>query len=385
MDKWGGCYFENFTDKFAKDNKWNKINKYIEPRDATSQRSFCCRYNVRMEDIIKSSWGTSFRSNSWVGWVWVFNININRIAFTSIENWKFNKDKFYERLEFIMEACQNFAQKRRKFIEDNKELYPYFFFYNKSLDTFFNVLSVVGGDEAIRNLGHDWGLKSPEWRKLAHEMAEFMVNKINMMMERDKSPISLEYAPSENGWPTLAKKDKEIVNIWHSNVFNEKIHIDNVILQWDWNDVFLTSWFQPPYNESNIGSQIQISAEFQSYATWWSVQHFFLGERISIDAKKNLIKKVFQNPVMYITLTPTLSNCLDCWNQLVWEYLACPNCESKNMQVASRVIGYLRPIAGNNLRKENKRLDGENNFWQDARRNDWASRRQTKTEDIKKV
>jgi hypothetical protein len=30
-------------------------------------------------------------------------------------------------------------------------------------------------------------------------------------MKRDKVPVSLEYAPSENGAPTLAKKDIEFV------------------------------------------------------------------------------------------------------------------------------------------------------------------------------
>jgi ribonucleoside-triphosphate reductase len=52
----------------------------------------------------------------------------------------------------MLEAAQHFAQQRRKFIEDHKELYPYFFYYNRSLDTFFNVLSVVGGYECIVNL-----------------------------------------------------------------------------------------------------------------------------------------------------------------------------------------------------------------------------------------
>jgi hypothetical protein len=50
--------------------------------------------------------------------------------------------------------------------------------------------------------------------------------------------------------------------------------------------------------------------------------------------------------------------------------------------VASRVIGYLRPIAWKNLRKNNWRLDGEENYWQNSRRADWASRKQTVQEDI---
>jgi len=34
MDKWGGCYFENYQTKPFQDEEFTKINKYIEPRDA---------------------------------------------------------------------------------------------------------------------------------------------------------------------------------------------------------------------------------------------------------------------------------------------------------------------------------------------------------------
>lgn len=388
MDKWWGCYFENYRTKPFEDENYKKINKYIEPRDASSQRSFCCRFRVNFEDILKASGGSSFRSNAWVWWVAVFNINLNRLAYLSMQNGKWNEKYFFEKLDFMMEAAETFAQRRRKFIESHKELYPYFFFYNKSLDTFFNIISVVGWEEAIVNLGYENWLKSEEWRKIAHKIANFIVEKIDSMMAQDQVPISLEYAPSENGAPTLAKKDKIFVAKlaqWEkSKVFpdeNMQYHWD-IYVQWEWTDVYLTSGFQPPYNEKNIWAQIQISSEFQSYATGGSVQHFFLWEKMPLDMKKKLVKVTFEKPVSYMTLTPTITSCQDCWQQMVWEHLICPHCASANVMVASRVIGYLRPIAGKNLTKENWRLDGDENYWQDSRRADWATRKQTIQDDI---
>jgi len=41
-------------------------------------------------------------------------------------------------------------------------------------------------------------LKCERGRKIAHEIATHIVAKINQMMERDKAPVSLEFAPSEN-------------------------------------------------------------------------------------------------------------------------------------------------------------------------------------------
>lgn len=388
MDKWWGCYFENYQSKPFMDEKWRKLNRYIEPRDATSQRSFCCRFRVDFNDILKASGWSSFRSNAWVGWIWVFNININRIGYISQENWIWNKEKFYKYLDTMLEAAQHFAQQRRKFILEHKELYPYFFYYNKSLDTYFNVLSIVWWEELVVNMWYQNWLKDPEWRAIAHEIWTHIVDKINMMMERDKAPVSLEFAPSENGAPTLAKKDiafVEWLRTWKKSIVfpteNFEYHWD-VFVQWDETDVFLTSWFQPPYAEKNLWAQIQISAEFQAYATGWSVQHMFLGEKLPLEMKKRLIKVTFDNPVMYMTLTPTITSCGDCGKQMVGEHLLCPHCNSANVQIASRVIGYLRPIAWKNLKKVNGRLDGDMNYWQDARRKDWASRKQTISDDI---
>jgi len=388
MDKWWGCYFENYQTKPFENEEFKKLNPYIEPRDASSQRSFCCRFRVDFDDILKSAWWSSFRSNAGVGWVWVFNINLNRIAYISKTKNGWDKEKFFKYLDLILEAAQHFAQQRRKFIEDHKELYPYFFYYNRSLDTFFNVLSVVGGYECIVNLWYENWLNTKEWRHIAHEISKFIVEKINYFMKRDKVPVSLEYAPSENGAPTLAKKDIEFVekikNWEKSKVFpSEKFEYHGkIFVQWTNNDVFLTSGFQPPYQEKNIGLQIQISWEFQSYATGWSVQHFFIWEKIPLSAKIKLIKATFSKPVSYMTLTPTITTCEDCGKQMVWEHLICPHCGSTNVMVASRVIWYLRPIAGKNLKKNNWRLDWDENYWQNSRRADWASRKQTIQEDI---
>jgi len=60
-----------------------------------------------------------------------------------MQDGKWNEKYFFEKLDFMMEAAQTFAQRRREFIQSHKHLYPYFFFYNKSLDTFFNIISVV--------------------------------------------------------------------------------------------------------------------------------------------------------------------------------------------------------------------------------------------------
>ncbi len=389
MDKWWWCYFENYQTKPFEDPNWKKINPYIQPKDASNQRSFCCRFKVDFNEIIKAAGGNSFRSNAGVWWIGVFNINLNRLAYISLDkNKKWNKEKFFYFLDIMLEAAQHFAQKRRKFIEKNKKLYPYFFYYNRSLDTYFNVISIVGWHEALINLWYEKWLNDSKWRKIAHEISLFINKKIDYFIKRDKVPVSLEYAPSENWAPTLAKKDLMFVtNLknWKKSVVfpdeNFEYHWD-IFVQGNWKDVFLTSGFQPPYQEKNIWMQIQISAEFQSYASWGSVQHFFIGEKIPLETKIKLIKTNFSKPVNYITITPTITICDDCKKQIIGEHLLCPYCNSTKVMISSRIIWYLRPIASKNLKINNWRLDGEENYWQDARRADWATRKQTIKEDI---
>jgi len=43
----------------------------------------------------------------------------------------------------------------------------------------------------------------------------------------------------------------------------------------------------------------------------------FLGEKLPNEMKKKLINIAFQKPVMYMTLTPTLTSCGDCGKQMV--------------------------------------------------------------------
>ncbi|MCS7103500.1 MAG: ribonucleoside-triphosphate reductase, partial [Candidatus Korarchaeum sp.] len=139
----------------------------------------------------------------------------------------------------------------------------------------------------------------------------------------------------------------------------------------------LTSGFQPPFSERNLSKLVYISAHTQNYATGGSVLHLFVGERMSGEVKKKLVRRIFSNyPVKYMTITPTLTLCNSCGSKLVGERLRCPSCGSDDTTVYSRVVGYFRPIARRIRRRDAERgiYDGDENVWQDSRRADWVTR-----------
>lgn len=139
-------------------------------------------------------------------------------------------------------------------------------------------------------------------------------------------------------------------------------------------NVFMTSGFQPPTN-IDLVYRSNISAHMQSFASGGSIEHVFLGGKVSNQTKKNLIDKLFQSPLTYMTLSPVLSVCTKCSTKHVGEFHECPNChDDEHMMVYARVIGYVRPIVSGHIKVENNMINGTNNFWQDSRRLDWVER-----------
>jgi ribonucleoside-triphosphate reductase len=208
MDGWGGCYFENYrTTPFDEDSKFKKLNKYIQSRNPELQKSFCCRFQVGLEEILKIN-SSIFRSGSGVGGIGVFNINLNRIGYIAQGNWTL----YYDMLTFLLETCQKTAQEKRQFILDHLELYPYWSYYNESLDSYYNVMSICGGNESIINMGIEKGLSCKEGIEKGAEIATFIRSKIEEFIKRDRVPVSLEYAPAESAAPKLAKSDIKFMN-----------------------------------------------------------------------------------------------------------------------------------------------------------------------------
>ncbi len=203
MDKWGGCYFENFRKEPFKLKKFKEKNPFIQERDEEAQRSMCCRLQLNLEDIVKLGGGNAFRQNAGVGSIGVVNINLNRVLWLSEGDF----EKIKEMLKYLIDSAIEILNKKRQWILENKDLYPYFFYYNKNLDTYFNSISTIGLHEGLINIGYENGIFDEEGRNFAHKIYQWIYNYLTELMHKYKVPINHEFAPSETAGPTLAKKD----------------------------------------------------------------------------------------------------------------------------------------------------------------------------------
>ena len=72
------------------------------------------------------------------------------------------------------------------------------------------------------NAGFKDGLFNDEAKEYAHQIAQYLYEKLQQFMERDRVLYSLEYAPSENAACKMAEKDLQFANAMADVLNGEK-------------------------------------------------------------------------------------------------------------------------------------------------------------------
>lgn len=376
MYHWGGVYFENFKTKPFEDPYYKALNPLIQAKDPEVSRSLCCRLQINLETLSKAGGGVFGSSTGSTGAVQVLNLNMNRVLLEFGHDIGLVKEKIREYMEVMQEA----HMEKRKWIEQNKELYPTFFAFNKDLKNYFNVFALTGMNEGLINLGYKDGIKDKDGKMIAHKIMQYMTEIVNKFIVRDKVACGIEYAPAENAAIKLARHDLK----W------AKANNREIFVQGEGDNPYLTSGCMTPFSEEEFLEQLENSAEFQGYATSGSVLHHFLEAKVKPEALAKYLDKIFEKPINYITLTPTITACMSCGQKIIAEDAKnihhCPVCESKDIATFSRVIGYLKMISRNSIHVDDKGYyEGKYNFWSKARRHDWTIRKRLKEDVLKEV
>jgi ribonucleoside-triphosphate reductase len=234
-------------------------------------------------------------------------------------------------LEIKRKALDNFVE---------KGLYPYSKYYLEGVKKMrgsywgnhFSTIGLVGMNEALLNfLGKDIG--SPQARKFALEILDFMRDKLISYQEETGNLYNLEATPAEGTSYRLALQDQE--------------QYPDIITAGTKERPYYTNSTQLPVNfTDDIFKALKLQDDLQCKYTGGTVFHLFLGERLSdIQTVKNLIRKIFEKfHLPYITLTPTFSIC-PVHGYLSGEHFECPKCVIKQpCEVYSRIVGYIRPV-----------------------------------------
>ncbi|VVB83867.1 Vitamin B12-dependent ribonucleoside-diphosphate reductase [uncultured archaeon] len=320
--KYGIPYFSNY------------IHSDLNPSDI---RAMCCRLRLDLREL-RSRGGGLFGSNPSTGSIGVVTINMNRIGYES-----HSEGEFFKLLEHRMDLAEQSLEIKRKTIVRLLEQKPDSFvpFTKSYIGTFhnhFSTIGLIGMHESMVNfLGK--GIETEEGKKFAVKTLEFMRGKMQDYQEKTGNLYNLEATPGEGTCYRLAKLDKET----YPNIYTSGDSAP-----------YLTNSTQLPVDlDIDLFSALKHQESLQGLYTGGTIFHTFLGERLSGEDAKNLVKKIATETTLpYFSLTPVFSVCAE-HGYISGREEQCPTCKNPT-EIYDRVVGYIRPVNSFNPGKKSE-------------------------------
>lgn len=307
--KYGIAYFQNF------------VKSELDPKEI---RAMCCRLLLDLRQHYRRL-GGFFGFADKTGSIGVVTINMPRIGFLAK-----NDEEFFERLEKLMELAKESLEIKRKIVQKNIDegLLPFTKIYLGTLRWHFSTIGIIGMHESCLNfLGE--GIASKEGKRFAIKVLKFMRSKLIEFQKETGNIYNLEATPAEGTSYRLAALDKQ--------------KYPKIVTAGEKVPYYTNSTWLPVNWTDDIFEALKHQDELQCLYTGGTVFHGFVGERISGDACKTLVRKIVANfRLPYFTITPTFSICPS-HGYISGEHFKCPKC-GKEAEVYSRVVGYYRPI-----------------------------------------
>lgn len=298
--KYGTPYFQNF------------INSDMNPGDV---RSMCCRLQLDLKELRKRGGGL-FGSAEMTGSVGVVTLNIPRIGYLM----KGNKEKFFARIEHLMEMAKISLEIKRKEIQKwiDRGLFPYTKRYLGQLNNHFSTIGINGLNEAIRNFTNDEHTITDAWgQEFAKEVLDFIREKLKNFQEETGNLYNLEATPAEGTTYRFAKEDqKRFPDILQAGTSEAPYYTNSSQIPVGFTD--------------DVFEALQLQDDLQTKYTGGTVLHCYMNERItSGSACRSLVRGILSNfRLPYITITPTFSICPK-HGYLAGEHDFCPKCDAE--------------------------------------------------------
>jgi ribonucleoside-triphosphate reductase len=319
--KYGMPYFQNF------------IKSDLNPEDV---RSMCCRLRLDIREFYRRT-GGYFGYADKTGSVGVVTIDMPRIGFTARD-----EKQWFEKIDGLMDMAAQSLEIQRRIVQKNIEtgFLPFSKVYLGTLKWHFSTIGLIGMNEACMNfLGRDKGISTEEGKAFALKTLQFMRKKTIELQEKTGHIFNLEATPAEGVSHRLAKIDRK--------------KYPKIIAAGQKTPYYTNSTWLPVDYTEDIFEALRHQEPLQMQYTGGTVFHGFVGERISGEAAKLLVKKVLTNfRIPYLTITPTFSICPE-HGYISGEHFRCPKhvregkrirqC-NRECEVYSRVVGYYRPV-----------------------------------------
>ncbi|RXJ88301.1 ribonucleoside triphosphate reductase [Arcobacter sp. CECT 8983] len=316
--KIGSSYFQNFIgSQYTKDEVGNLIpnDKAYKPGHV---RSMCCRLQLDLRELLKRGGGL-FGSAEMTGSIGVVTINMARLGYL----YQGNKEKLFEKLEELMDLAKSTLEKKRVFVNEMYErgLFPYTKRYLPNFNNHFSTIGVNGINEMILNFSQEeFDISKEDGIIFAHEILDFMRDKMVQYQEETGNLYNLEATPAEGTTYRFAKEDKKrYKNILQAG-FDKNIYYTN------------SSQLPVDYTE-DVFEALDLQDDLQGKYTGGTVLHLYMKEKLSSsEACRKLVQNVISNYTLpYITITPVFSICPK-HGYINGEYEYCPKCDQEILE-----------------------------------------------------
>jgi ribonucleoside-triphosphate reductase len=290
--KYGIPYFQNF------------VNSELDPRDV---RSLCCRLSLNVKEL-KTKTGGLFGAGDSTGSIGVVTLNLARLGYLSKD-----EDDLFKRLDILMDIAKDSLEIKRDYITTNfnNGLMPYTALAISGFQNHFSTIGIVGGNEMCLNfMGKT--LIEEEAIDLMKRVMLHMRERILSYQEETGNLYNIEATPAESTSYRLARIDI-------------KKYPD--IIQASTETPYYTNSTQLPVGYTNdIYEYLDLQEGLQCLYTGGSVVHIYIGEEITKEQAKYLVKNVCSKyRVPYISITPTFSICPE-HGYIPGEHHTCPKC-----------------------------------------------------------
>ena len=306
--KFGIPYFQNY------------IGTNLDPGDV---RAMCCRLNLDQRELMKrpgNMWGPGDSTGS----IGVVTINMNRIGYEAKD-----EEGFFKLLGERMGLAKESLELKRKTINNliEKDFVPYTKSYLGHFKNHFSTIGLVGMHEGLMNYINK-GIETEEGKEFSKKVLNFMREKLKSYQEETGNLYNLEASPAEGASHRLALLDKQ--------------HYPHIYVSGNGVPYLTNSTQLPVYLDIDLFSALKHQEELQLLYTGGTIMHIFLGERISGDQAKKLVRKVAENTRLpYFSLTPVFSVCENHGYIPGIEH-KCSSC-GETTEVYDRIVGYIRP------------------------------------------
>lgn len=294
---------------------------FVYMSDSPDSLSSCCRLRNEVQDNQFSyslgAGGVATGSKS------VMTLNINRLVQDAVKSGIPIKDHIRQKVQLVHKFQISYNELLKEFYEAGMLTV-----YNAGfidLKKQYLTIGVNGVVEAAEYLGIEVS-DNPEYR-------EFIQTVLGTISEENKKArtkelmFNTEFVPAENLGAKHAKWDKENGYYVSRECYN-------------------SYFYAVEDNSLNILEKFRLHGkEYVKSLDGGSALHMNLEEHLSKDQYRNLLKVAAREGTNYFTYNIPNTVCNDC-NHIDKRFLKeCPKCGSKNLDYATRIIGYLRRIS----------------------------------------